>query len=113
MKLSELLGRQVVTTTGEALGTVCEALLIQDGPLLPGTASAAFRLHGLAVGRHMLGVRLGYQQGTVEGPWLLKRMFGRSPQIVPWDAIVALDTDGAIIVDGGRLEGLRPEGPLS
>ena len=108
MKLSELLGRQVVTNTGDALGRVCEALLIQDGPVRAGTATAAFRLHGLAVGRHLMGARLGYYQGTVEGPWLLKLLFRRPPRIVPWGAVVSLDVDDCIIVDAARLEAPAP-----
>jgi hypothetical protein len=104
MKLSELLGREVVTNTGEALGKVCEALLVQDGPLLPGTTSASFRLHGLAVRPHALGARLGYYQGTVGGPWLLKQLFRRPPKIVPWGAVLSLATDACIVVDAARLE---------
>jgi hypothetical protein len=100
MRLSELVGRDVVTTDGEALGKVREALLVQDGRLLAESA-AAFRLHGLAVGRRAIGTQLGYSQGTVQGPGLLRRLFDRPPTMVPWAAIVNLD-DERIVVDAAR-----------
>ncbi len=111
MRLSDLLGREVVTTDGEVLGKVHEALLVQDGRLLSGSA-AAFRLHGLAVGTRAFGAALGYLQGTVQGPGLLRRLFSRQPRIVPWAAIVDLD-DERIVVDAARLadaEGLSAPG---
>jgi hypothetical protein len=101
MRLSELLGREVITTDGETLGKVREVLLVQDGRLLSESA-AAFRLHGLAVGRRAVGAQLGYSQGTVHGPGLLRRLFGPQPTIVPWTAIVNRDEE-RIVVDAARL----------
>ncbi len=54
MRLSELLGQEVVTTSGRRLGKVHDALLIQDGPIASETG-AYFRLHALAVGQRSVG----------------------------------------------------------
>ena len=96
MRLNDLLGREVVTTDGEALGTVHEALLVQDGPILS-EIGAAFRVHALAVSRRATGMRLGYAQGVVRAPWLLRRLFGHPPTMVPWSAIVSLDDDRVVV----------------
>jgi hypothetical protein len=101
MRLNDLLGSEVVTTDGETLGKVHEALLVQDGPLLS-EVGAAFRVHALAVSRRATGMRLGYAQGIVAAPALLRRLFGRPPTMVPWGAIVSLE-DGRVVVDPTRL----------
>jgi hypothetical protein len=101
MKLSDLVGTTVVATDGSKLGRVHDVLLVQDGPLGAG-GTAALRLHGLAVGRRAFGTQLGFTQGTVEGPWLLKKLFARPPRLVPWSAIVAREGD-RIVVDPERL----------
>ena len=101
MLLSELLGVPVVTTAGEELGRVHDALIVQDGPL-DAHANAGLRLHAIAVGRQSFGTRLGYVQGAVHGPWLLKRLFSRPPQLVPWSAIVQRGRD-RIVVDSSRI----------
>ena len=100
MRLSELVGTTVVTTEGETLGRVHDVMLVQDGPM-GSRGTAALRLHALAVGKRSLGTQLGYSQGTVEGPWLLKQLFARPPRVVPWRAVV--DHDGErIVVEPGR-----------
>jgi hypothetical protein len=97
MLLSELLGVQVVTTTGEELGRVHDVVLVQDGPV-GANGRAGLRLHAIAVGSRSLGSQLGYSQGTVKGPWLLRRLFHRPPRLVPWPAIVRRDQH-RIVVD--------------
>ena len=99
MRLNDLLGREVVTTGGEPLGKVREALLVQDGP--------AFHLHALAVSRRATGLRLGYAQGIVQSPVLLRRLFGRTPTMVPWSAIVSLDDD-CVVVDPAKMRSATP-----
>ena len=101
MRLSELVGTEVVTTGGERLGRVHDLLLVQDGPLGAG-GMASLRLHALAVDRRAVGSRLGYFQGTVDGPWLLKVLFGRKPVLIPWAAIVKRSAD-RIVVDPARM----------
>src|SRR5689334_19305332 len=74
MLLSELRGARVVGTDDEELG------------------------HAHDVGRRSFGAQLGYVQGTVQGPWLLRRLLRRRPQLVPWQAVVRRDAD-RIVVD--------------
>ena len=101
MRLSELVGRNVVTTDGDDLGRVHDVLLVQDGPL-GANGQAGLRLHALAVGKRSFGTRLGFTQGTVEGPWLLGALFTRAPRLVPWGAIVDRD-EQRIVVDASAV----------
>jgi hypothetical protein len=77
-------------------------LLVQDGTI-GAHARAALRLHALAVGSRAFGTQLGYAHGTVEGPWLLRRMLSRSPRLVPWSAVVHRDKH-RIVVDASLLD---------
>jgi hypothetical protein len=97
MLLSDLLGTQVVTIDGDELGHVHDVVLVQDGPM-GANGRAGLRLHAIAVGARSLGSQLGYSQGTVEGPWLLRRLLHRPPRLVPWTAIVQRD-EHRIVVD--------------
>jgi hypothetical protein len=105
MLLSDLVGATVATTTGEVLGRVHDVVLVQDGPL-GAQAHAGLRLHALSVGKRSFGTRLGYSQGTVQGPWLLRILLQRDPQLVPWTAIVRRDHE-RIVVDADRLDDLK------
>ncbi|HEX4868182.1 MAG TPA: PRC-barrel domain-containing protein [Acidimicrobiales bacterium] len=91
MRLSDLLGQEVVTEGGEHLGRVRDVRLVQDGPLL-GTWGAAFRVDALIVGRGAVLARLGLTRDTPSEPDLLQRPFGpfrrRRPVPVPWDRVV-------------------------
>jgi hypothetical protein len=102
MLLSELLGTHVVTTEGDELGRVHDVLLVQDGPI-GANGRAQLRLHALAVGRRSLGTRLGYAQGKVDGPWILRTLFRKRPMVVPWSAIVRRGHE-EIQVDASRLD---------
>jgi sporulation protein YlmC with PRC-barrel domain len=102
VRLSELLSSTVVTVDGERLGHVHDALLVQDGPPASGT-NRSFRLHGLAVGPHSIGTRLGVTSGHVERPRYLRRAFGWRAVIVPWTAVQAIEP-GRIVVDVRGLE---------
>jgi hypothetical protein len=97
MLLSDLLGARVVTTDGDELGRVRDVVLAQDGAV-GANGRAGIRLHALAVGARSLGSKLGYVQGTVEGPWVLRRLLARPPRLVPWLAIVQRDEE-RIVVD--------------
>jgi PRC-barrel domain protein len=109
MLLSDLLGLTVITTAGEELGQVHDVLLVQDGPL-GARGQAGLRLHALAVGTRSFGTQLGYAQDIVKGPWLLRKLFARAPQLVPWNAIVSRDRDH-IAVDASRIGAERPSDP--
>jgi hypothetical protein len=104
MRLSDVLGREVVDTEGRSLGRVHDARLVQDGLVL-GEVGAAFRLHALVVGRGSIGSRLGYdrEHREVKGPWLLQRVFGRrTPTVVPWTSVTRRDRDRIIVESSGQ-----------
>ncbi len=102
MRLSELVGRVVVTTEGDRLGKVRDALLVQDGPVVS-ELGAAFRLHALAVTDRRFGVGLGYAQGVVEHPAPLRWLFRDGLLLVPWEAVREIG-DERILVDHGEWE---------
>jgi hypothetical protein len=111
MRLTDLLGLEVVDTEGRHLGKVNDALLVQDGPLTFGT-DASFRLHAVAVGRGSIGARLGYSQGVVERPRLLKRLFGRSLLLIPWTEILERDEHRITVrTPADQSSGRPPTGP--
>jgi len=102
VRLTDLIGREVVTRDGRSLGNVHEALLVQDGPILS-EVGAAFRVHAIAVGNRKFGTQLGYFQGTVTRPALLRRIFlPHPPTTIPWGAIVSLD-DYRVVVDEDKV----------
>jgi hypothetical protein len=75
MRLSELLGAEVVDQAGRSAGRVHDVRLVQDGPLIGGFG-AGLRLDGLIVGRRAVGARLGYERGDMGGPLLVKLAAG-------------------------------------
>lgn len=97
MHLSDLLRSEVVDTEGKHYGTVEDVLLVQDGPvLLP--FGAALRVEGLIVGTHKVGTRLGYNREGINGPRLLRVLFGaleRRAHEVAWEAVI--EWDGRVI----------------
>ncbi|MEY2420705.1 MAG: hypothetical protein QOI95_772 [Acidimicrobiaceae bacterium] len=91
MRLSELLGKEVVDASGERAGHVHDVRIQQDGPVTSGF-DAALRVHGLIIGRGGLANRLGYGRGT-RGPWVIRAIVeGRHrPSFVPWHRISAIE----------------------
>lgn len=111
MRLSELLGKPVVTADGTRIGEVHDVRLVQDGRPLP-SGMAALRAHGLLVGPGGIAFRLGYDRTGVRGPWLLKQLLGRrrGPLFVPWGRIEAFGDD-TIRVQGSP-DDYEPARPL-
>ena len=95
MRLSDILGSEVLAADGTSLGPVRDVRLVADGPEL-GAFGPALRVHGILVGRGSLGARLGLGRPEMRGPWLLKRVFGRRPRhLVSWTDIASF-RDGTI-----------------
>ncbi|MCU1358186.1 MAG: PRC-barrel domain containing protein [Acidimicrobiales bacterium] len=90
MRLSDLLGAEVVDRDGRSLGRVRDVRLVQDGPI-QGTFGAGLRIEGLVVGRVAVASRLGYDREGVEAPWLvarIARVLSRDSRHVPWSDVV-------------------------
>ncbi len=112
MRLSELLGAEVVDEHGRAVGRVQDVRLVQAGPEPP-SFGPSLRVEGLIVGRRSLGARFGFVQGGVQGPWLLKAMFGslgHDGRYVPWHRIRSI-RDRQIRITGTTDDLPRPQPP--
>jgi sporulation protein YlmC with PRC-barrel domain len=107
MRLSELLGAEVVDADGRVVGTVHDARFVRDGPV-QGLFGAAYRLQALVVGPASIGVRLGYDRSRMGGPAPLKAAFRRihrRARLVEWSRIASVEP-GTI-----RLAGAAPDLP--
>ena len=112
MRLSDLLGTEVVDSLGQSVGRVHDVRLVQDGPLQP-NMMAALRLAGLVVGSGAVAGRLGYDRGEVQGPWLIatvaRRLAARA-RYVPWEQVAER---GATIVLSVPAGALRPPAAIA
>jgi hypothetical protein len=101
MRLSELLGAEVIGEAGGSAGRVHDIRLVQDGPMIGGFG-ASLRLAGLIVGRRALGARLGYEHASMKGPLPVKLLAGwlhRDGRYVAWDRVRAVE-QGRILITG-------------
>lgn len=88
MRLSELLGMDVVDHDGQELGTV------QDATLIRSQGTADLEVAGVLVGGKAIATRLGYLHGEVRGPWIIRilmRMLAREGRFIPWRDVIAID----------------------
>jgi len=112
MRLTDLLGADVVDRCGQRAGRVHDVRLVQDGPLIGGFR-ASLRLDRLIVGRRAMGARLGYERGNVNGPLLVRLLAGwldHDGRFVPWDPVQAIESGRILISESGR--DLRSRKPL-
>jgi uncharacterized protein YrrD len=112
MRLSDLLGARVYDADGTYVGHVGDVRMVQDGPVI-GTWGAALRLSGLVVMRNKSGSFLGYERGTVNGPWLVARVVGwlhRHAKYVEWDDVASFE-DSVVRVRRASAD-LAPVPPL-
>ena len=110
MRLSELLGAEVVDQAGRGAGHVHDVRVVQDGPLV-GAFGASLRLDGLIVGRRGIGARLGYERRNMRGPLPVKLLAGwlyHDGRYVSWDRITSIEAERIVI--SGSVEDLpEPE----
>ena len=112
MRLSELLGKPVVDEAGGSPGSVLDVRLVQDGPAQG--PLAAFRLHGLVVGRFAAGAQMGFDRAAVKGPWIVKApalWLHRSDRYVPWSRVREVQDDRVTI--SGSIDDLQAPEPLT
>jgi hypothetical protein len=117
MRVSDLVRRSVVDTSGRRLGRVRDLHVVQDGPVR-GTGQAAWRVHGLVAGRTAFATLLGYERRegidearTTRGPLPVRafvRWLHRNAVYVAWGDIVEI-TDERILVRDPRPPARTPE----
>ncbi|MGN6694919.1 MAG: PRC-barrel domain-containing protein [Aquihabitans sp.] len=93
MRLSDLLGAEVLDADGAVVGRVRDARLVQDGPM-QGTFGAGLRLVGLIVGPAALGSRLGFRRSGVDAPAIVARplrILDATTRYVPWESVVEVE----------------------
>jgi sporulation protein YlmC with PRC-barrel domain len=113
MRLSDLLGAEIVDENGHSGGDVHDVRLVQDGPVI-GTFGASLRLVGLIVGRRATGARFGYRRRAMKGPLLVKLLAGwlyHEGRYVPWDRVRAIEQDRILI--SGSVDDLPEPGPAT
>lgn len=78
MRLTDLLGREVVDASGSRVGRVADVVLVQDGPLR-GPYQASLRVAGLIVVERRHVQLMGYERDVLPRllGWLMHRIAGR------------------------------------
>jgi sporulation protein YlmC with PRC-barrel domain len=102
VRITDLLGSEVLDAHGRRVGDTHDVRFVQDGPPI-GEWGAALRLRSLLVGPRAIGVRLGYTQGGVRGPWVLRTAFARLQGGIAqanWSDIASIEP-GLIRLRGG------------
>jgi uncharacterized protein YrrD len=110
MRLTDLLGAEVVARCGQPAGRVHDVRLVQDGPVVDGFG-AALRLDGLLVGGRAVGARLGYERGKMKGPLPVKLLTGwlhHDGRYVEWNRIRSIEPD-RILISGSISDLPEPE----
>jgi sporulation protein YlmC with PRC-barrel domain len=89
MRLSELLGADVVDADGDAVGRVTDVRLARTGPVGTGVL-ARLVVESLLVSPHHAGAMLGYERRHDQGPALLRalvRRLHRHAVVIRWDDV--------------------------
>ena len=110
MRLSDLLDSPVRAADGEALGSVQDVRLVQDGPYVEGFGHG-LRVEGFVTGKGSLAVRLGFGRAGVQGPWPLTSIFRRMERRVRyyrWEEVESWDETGVRLRAGAAAT--PPEG---
>jgi len=93
MRMSDLLGAEILDAEGTTIGRAYDVRLVQDGPPL-GPFGAALRVESLLIGANAIGARLGFERDDLRGPWPLRVMFDalRGRILVPtWEEIASIE----------------------
>jgi uncharacterized protein YrrD len=110
MRLSDLLGAEVLDEAGRSAGHVHDVRLVQDGPVVGGFG-ASLRVDGLIVGRRAVGARLGYERRRMKGPLPVRLLAGwlhHDGRYVEWGRVRSIEPDRVVI--SGTVEDLPQPG---
>lgn len=108
MRVSDLLGSEILDARGNELGHVYDVRLVQDGAPV-GPFGASLRLRSLVIGVTAAGSRLGFERLDVGGPWPLRAAFSAlHGRIRPagWEEIASIEDERIRLrVDADRMHG--------
>ena len=113
MRLSDILGADVIGPDGAPLGRVTDVRLAQTGPVPPGTGVLAeLVVESLLVSLHHTGSLFGYERRRDQGPALLRavvRRLHRHAVVVDWTAVADWDRRARRLTLSPRHERHPPE----
>ena len=93
MRMSDLLGAEVLDVEGTRIDRVYDVRLVQDGPPI-GPFGAGLRLRALLIGPTAIGARLGFERNDVRGPWPLRVAFAAlhgASEVPTWEQIASIE----------------------
>jgi hypothetical protein len=108
MRLSDLLGADVVGADGAHVGEVTDVRLAQTGPVPPGPGVLAeLVVESLLVSPHHTGSLFGYERRHRQGPALLRAVvqwLHRRAVLVDWSDVATWDRDARRVTLSPRHE---------
>lgn len=99
MRLSDLMGCDVIDAAGTRLGRVSDVHVVQRGGLTQGVQER-FWADALLVGRGSWGERVGFIRGRARGPWLVAALFGwieRHARLIPCDEVAEWNVQSRVV----------------
>ena len=114
MRMTDLLGSEVLGSDDVSIGKVHDVRVVQAGAPV-GVWGASLQVRSLLVGPRSLGVRLGFDRAGVRGPWPLKAGFmalHRGMVEISWGHVTAIEpTRLRIDATADRSADLLPDEP--
>jgi sporulation protein YlmC with PRC-barrel domain len=97
MRLTDLLGLEVVDVHGVRVGRVADVVLVQDGPPR-GPYQATLRVEGLIVVERRHVQLMGYERDVLPRllRWIMQSLAGKVRH-VRWADVTGLDTDRVVL----------------
>jgi sporulation protein YlmC with PRC-barrel domain len=93
MRLTHLLGSEVIDVDGVPVGPVHDVRLAEESPASR-DSGPRLRVTALLLGPTAIGARLGFERGRLRGPWPLDALFRavhRRMRVAAWDEIAAIE----------------------
>jgi hypothetical protein len=106
MRLTHLLGSDVIDVDGVPVGSVHDVRLAEESPARR-DSGPRLRVTALLLGPTAIGARLGFERGRLRGPWPLDAFFRavhRRMRVAGWEEIAAIEE--------GRIRLRVPKGDL-
>ena len=96
MRMSDLIGSEVLGPDGRPMAVVTDVRLVADGPPRGLAGNATLRVRGLVLSRHHTGSMLGYDRRGGIGPKLVAaavRWLHREARFAGWEHVAAVEPE--------------------